>query len=66
MSDILDYIRSKLSAQPLTPESLQAVLLDARVEYGGDAAYVRRPKVRDFMQMRAPVQSRRVGRGKPI
>jgi hypothetical protein len=41
-------------------------LLDARVEYGGDAAYVRRPKVRDFVQGRAPVPSRRIGKGKSI
>ncbi len=66
MSDILDYIRSKLSAQPLTPETLNAALLDARVEYGGDTAYVRRPKVRDFVQGRAPVPCRRIGRGKPL
>lgn len=66
MSDILDYIRSKLSDQPLTLEALNATLLDARVEYGGDAAYVRRPKVRDFVQGRAPVPSRRIGKGKPI
>lgn len=59
MSDILDYIRAKLSAKPLTPETVEAALLDARVEYGGDAAYVRRPRVRDFVGQRTPTANRR-------
>ncbi|MER2624865.1 MAG: hypothetical protein ABTS22_13115 [Accumulibacter sp.] len=58
MSDILDYIRSKLSAQPLTPETVEAAILDARLEYGGDAAYVRRPRVRDFLSGRRAAPSR--------
>ena len=58
MSDILDYIRSKLSAQPLTPETVEAAILDARLEYGGDAAYVRRPRVRDFLSGRPAAPSR--------
>ncbi len=58
MSDILDYIRSKLSAQPLTPETVEAAILDARLEYGGDAAYVRRPRVRDILSGRRAAPSR--------
>lgn len=58
-NDILDFIKAKLSAQPLTPEAVEAALLDARLEYGGDAAYVRRPKVRDFLPARRAAPSRR-------
>lgn len=48
MSDILDYIRDKLAAQPLTPAAVESALLDARLEYAGNMAYIRHPKVRDF------------------
>jgi hypothetical protein len=65
MSDILDYIRAKLTAQPLTPEMVEAALLDARVEYGGDSAYVRRPKVRDFVKQRTHANRRTILRRSP-
>jgi hypothetical protein len=48
MSDILDYIREKLTAQPLTAETIQSAVLDARMKYAGDMVYIRHPKVRDF------------------
>ena len=65
MSDILDYIRSKLSTQPLTLETVDAALLDARIEYGGDAAYARRPKARHFVAHRLPAKMRPAIRRRP-
>jgi hypothetical protein len=49
MSDILDYIRAKLMERPLTPDSVNDAILSARLEYGGDSPYVRRPKIRDVI-----------------
>ncbi len=59
MSDIIDLIRTKLAAAPLTPEGVDQALLEARMEYAGDMVYIRRPKVRDVVRMdckRPPVR----------
>lgn len=43
MSDILDYIRAKLAAQPHVLLQIDPVLSDARSMYGGDEVYIRKP-----------------------
>ena len=47
MSDILDYIRAKLTTRPLTPEAVESALSEARQTYGGDTVYVRQSRSRD-------------------
>lgn len=61
MSDIIDYIRSKLSDQPITLETVNATLLDARMEFGGEMHYVKTPKMRDLPKLEARPR-RSVGR----
>ncbi len=47
MSDILDYIRTRLEiGHPELLPSVEPILSDARHQYGGDDVYVRRPKSR--------------------
>ncbi len=43
MSDILDYIRDKLTAQHVAQEAIVPVLEEARTIYGGDEVYIRKP-----------------------
>lgn len=51
MTDIVDYIRTRLSEQdqPLTADAVNTVLLDARIQYGGEILYVRKPKMRELV-----------------
>lgn len=48
MSDILDYIRDKLAAQPGALAAAEPALLAARQTFGGDTVYVRLPRARDL------------------
>ncbi len=41
MSDILDLIRAKLAEQPTVLAAVEPVLLNVRMEYGGDTVYIR-------------------------
>ena len=61
MTDIVDFIRSRLSEkdQPLTTDTVDAALLDARIQYGGEILYVRKPKMRDLIGPRHRPVSRR-------
>lgn len=43
MTDILDYIRDRLSAQRPVQDAVVPVLEDARAIYGGDEVYIRKP-----------------------
>ena len=52
MTDIVDYIRTRLSEQdqPLTADAVNTALLDARIQYGGEILYVRKPKMRELIR----------------
>ena len=61
MTDVLDFIRDRLAAQPLTPEAVESALSDARQTYGGDMPYIRMPK-RMNVTKRTEQQRRKKGR----
>lgn len=48
MSDILDFIRERLTGQPGALALVEPVLSDARMVFGGDTVYVRAPRIRDL------------------
>ena len=61
MTDIVEFIRARLTGQdqPLTADAVNAVLLDARIQYGGEILYVRKPKMRELIRDSHRLVSRR-------
>ncbi|MCP5197669.1 MAG: hypothetical protein H6974_12935 [Gammaproteobacteria bacterium] len=61
-TDILEWIRQSLDSRPLTPESVQETLKQARQTWARDRVYisVRSPEQRQKVSRRT-LQRRRVG-----